>query len=153
MPYETEKFDRSQKKLQKIVILVVVPILVLITGLMALGTIETEKPTKLEIFYTIDLKCYNINWFGTHGFQVTYKDSIVEIAEKIAEYDYDFVSSEFFETHEVVQHLLRVCPHIDSRLQVPEEYDPTIGSSAIDKCFEVKVGMIGFEDYCLEFKE
>ena len=166
MPSESEN-DRNIKKTQKIVLFVIVPVLVLFAvGIFTIThSVITDqpyftnifssfdKPTKIEIVKSLDLHCYNINWFGSNGFQVTFNESIEDVANNFAKYDYDFVGSEFFKNQEIVDHMVMVCPHLDSRFEIPELYDPNIGKIAIDKCFEKKIGTIGAEDYCLSFKK
>lgn len=158
---QREKNKRKEKNMKKLMAFVVAPVLFLVAGLLTLGVIGAEeKPTKMEILSTMDLHCYNVNWFGTHGFQTVYKETVEDIGYTLDEYDYDFKSKEFFSTQEVVDYFILVCPHIDSRLQIPEFYNPMIGKNAIDKCLQVKLGLVGAEipmsnaeEYCLQFKQ
>jgi len=158
---EREKNKHKEKNIKKLMGLVVAPVLFLVAGLLTLGVIGAEeKPTKMEILSTMDLHCYNVNWFGTHGFQTVYKETVEDIGYTLDEYDYDFKSKELFTTQEVVDYFILVCPHIDSRLQIPEFYNPMIGTNAIDKCLQVKLGLVGAEipmasaeEYCLQFKQ
>ncbi len=162
MSSEKEKFERKQNRTKKIMGFIVAPILFMIAGLLALGIFdfEEEKPSAVEILSTLDLHCYNVNWFGTHGFQTVYRETVEDIAYTLDEYDIDFKSKEFFTIQEVIDHFILVCPHLDSRLQIPEFYNPMIGTNAIDKCLQVKLGLVGAEipmqnaeEYCLQFKQ
>lgn len=132
---------------------VVAPILFMITGLMVFGVIDFNeaKPTYVEMVSEVDVHCYNVNWFGQHGFQIVYQESLIAIAEKLDEYDIDFTSSEFYANQKVVEHLVVQCPHIDSRLDAPAEYDANIGIDAYPKCLERKIGEINYQEFCSEF--
>ena len=166
MTNEQENNDRNIKKTQKIVLFVVVPILILLAiGIFTIthsvitdqpyftNIFNSFKPSQIEIIKSLDLHCYSINWFGANGFQITYKETIENVAQSLANYDYNFVASEFFKNEQIKDYMVMVCPHLDSKLEAPEVYDPNIGKSAIDKCFEKKVGTVGAEDYCLSFKK
>lgn len=157
MTDEHTDFDRKLNRTKKIMTVVVAPILFMIIGLMVLGVIPSgiaeEKPTFTEILEEVhDLHCYNINWFGVSGFQVTFNDSIQEIAMTLDSHDMDFANNEFFQNQEVIDYLVVECPHLDSRLQIPEKYDPFIGAHAVDKCLEKKRGTVDSEGFCLQFK-
>jgi hypothetical protein len=152
MTDDKEDFDRKQKKTQKIVLFLVVPVLIVVAVLLVISELGVEeKPSYTQILSQIDLHCYNVNWFGIHGFQITYMDTITEIAEKLDGYNMDFGRDEFFENQGVVDHLVVYCPHVDSRLQVPDIFDPSIGTNVVDKCLERKIGTIGFKETCDEF--
>ncbi len=154
MTDEKDDFDRKQRKTQRIIMLIVAPVLFITAGLLVLSELgaEEEKPSYSQILSQIDVHCYNVNWFGIHGFQVTYMKTIEEIGLKLDENDMDFTSSEFFENQEVIDYLVIECPHIDSRLKVPAIFDPLIGIDALDKCLIVREGIFESEDYCLQFK-
>jgi hypothetical protein len=145
---EKKNFDRKQRKTKKIMAFVVAPILFLIAGLLALGVIDFENPSYVDIVSEIDVKCYNVNWFGQHGFQIVYQESLIEIAEKLGENNLDFTASTFYGNQEVVDYLVVECPHIDSRLEAPADFNPDLGTNVIDKCLERKSEMVGFQDYC-----
>jgi len=158
---DKEKFDRKQNKVKKIMGLVVAPILFLIAGLMAIGYINFEqeepKPTYLEILTTMELHCYNVNWFGQHGFQVTYTETLEELADRLEEYEMDFKNSILIEDKQVVDYMVMECPHIKSRLVLPDDYDPNLGTNPLDACIESKIGMGMMQpeianEYCLQFK-
>lgn len=154
MPSEKKSnFDRNEKKLIKYMLFIVVPILILIVGLMALGQVDTVKPSQLEIISELDLHCYNVNWFGQHGFQVTYQESLVQIAEKLAEYDINFVNSEFEENQAIVDYFVITCPHVDSRLELPEFYNPSLGMSAYPKCLQRTADLLENEEFCSEYQQ
>jgi len=149
---ENEDFERKQRKTGKIVLFIVAPVLFITAGLLVISDLSAEeKPSYSQILSEIDLHCYNVNWFGIHGFQITYKDTIAEIAQKLNDYDIDFISSEFFENQEVIDHLVVYCPHVDSRLQVPDTFDSTVGTNVVDKCLEKKVGTVDFKGICAEY--
>lgn len=147
-------YDRKIERTKKIIVLVVAPILLASAGLIFLYDLNNieEKTSYTQILSEIDLKCYNVNWFGTFGFQTTFLETIVDVGNKLDEYDMDFTSSDFFNNQEVIDYLIINCPHIDSRLQIPAEFDPFIGVPALDKCLEIKSGTFESEDYCLQFK-
>jgi len=152
MTDDKDDFDRNQRKTGKIVLFIVAPVLFITAGLLVISDLSAEeKPSYSQIISQIDLHCYNVNWFGTFGFQITYKDTIAEIAQKLNDYDMDFTSSEFFENQEVIDHLIVYCPHVDSRLQVPDSFDPTVGINVVDKCLEKKVGTVDFKGICAEY--
>ena len=154
MTDDKKDLDDKQRKVQRIVLLIVAPVLFVVAGLLVisdLGEGEEQKPSYTEILSQIDLHCYNVNWFGIHGFQLTYKDTIQEIGMKLDEYDMDFTSSEFFKNQEVIDYLVVYCPHVDSRLQVPDTFDSNIGTNVIDKCLEKKRGTVDFEGICAEY--
>ena len=153
MPSERKSnFDRNEKRLIKYMLFIVVPILILIVGLMALGQVD-NRPSQLEIISELDLHCYNVNWFGQHGFQVTYQESLMEIAENIAEYDIDFVNSEFEENQAIVDHFVMTCPHIDSRLELPKFYDASLGMDAYPKCLQRTTDLFENEVFCSEYQQ
>jgi len=158
---DKEKFDRKQNRLKKIMAFVVAPILLMIAVLIALGIFgfeqEDPKPTYLEIMTTMDLHCYNVNWFGQHGFQITYTETLAELGDRLAEYDMDFKNSEFIEDKQVVEYMVMECPHVKSRLVIPDVFDPNLGTKPLDACLESKIGMgimnpVEANDYCLQFK-
>jgi len=152
MTDDKEDLDDKQRKTGKIVLFIVAPVLFITAGLLVISDLSAEeKPSYSQILSQIDLNCYNINWFGIHGFQVTYKKTIGEIGMKLNENDMDFTSSEFFENQEVIDYLVVYCPHIDSRLQVPETFDPSVGINVVDKCLEKKVGTVDFKGICAEY--
>jgi len=144
--------DRNQNKTKKLMTFVVVPILILIIGLMALSQ-SNEKPTMLEIIKKLDIHCYNVNWFGQHGFQITYQESIIEIAEAIGEHDYDFVASEFYESQEIKDYFVISCPHIDSKLNAPAVFDSSIGMDAYSKCLQRISDLNENEEFCTEYQQ
>jgi len=131
---------------------VVAPILFLITGLMVFGVIDfsTPPPSYVEMVSEVDVHCYNVNWFGQHGFQIVYQESLIAIAEKLDEYDIDFTSSEFYANQKVIDHLVVQCPHIDSRLDAPAVYDANLGIDAYPKCLEHKTNP-DFKVSCEQF--
>ena len=154
MPSERKSnFDRNEKRLIKYILFIVVPILILIVGLMVLGQTDALRPSQLQIISEIDLHCYNVNWFGQHGFQVTYQESLVEIAQKLAEHDYDFKNSEFEANQAIVNYFVMTCPHIDSRLEVPDDYNPFLGINAYDKCLQRTADLFENEEFCSEYKQ
>lgn len=116
------------------------------------GFVE-EKPAYAEILPEINLHCYNVNWFNNFGFQIVFTETIVEIGETLASYDIDFSNEEFFNDKRVVDYLVINCPHVDSRLELPDEYNAFIGMDALDKCLQVKEGIFDSEGYCLQFKK
>lgn len=159
---DKEKFDRKQRKTKKIMGFVIAPILLMIAGLLALGILDFEEgvvldfeeilePNYVDIISEVDVHCYNVNWFGQFGFQIVYQESIVEIAEKLGEYDVDFTASEFYENQAVVDYLVLECPHIDSKLDAPAEYDANIGIDAYPKCLERKIGELNYKEFCSKF--
>ncbi|MCP6727178.1 MAG: hypothetical protein KJI69_04080 [Patescibacteria group bacterium] len=115
---------------------VIAPILFLIAGLLALGVFNFEEPTYVDLVSEIDVLCYNVNWFGQHGFQIVYQESLIEIAEKLGENNLDFTASTFYEDQGVVDYLVVECPHIDSRLEAPAIFNPSLGVDAYFKCLE-----------------
>ncbi len=151
MSKEKENFDRKQRKTKKIMAFVIAPILFLIAGLLALGVFDFEPPSYVDIISQIDVHCYNVNWFGQHGFQIVYQESLIAIAEKLGEYDIDFTASTFYGNQEVVDYLVVECPHIDSRLEAPAIFNPDLGTNAVDKCLERRSGLINQQDICAQF--
>ena len=155
MTDDKEDFDRKQRKIQKIVLFIVAPVLIMVAGLLVISELNVEeKPSYIEILSQIDVHCYNVNWFGIHGFQITYMDTIIEIAEKLDSHNMNFARDEFFENQDVIDHLVVYCPHVDSRLQVPDRFNPNIGTSVVDKCLESKMGTDSFENIqniCAEY--
>ena len=155
MSKEKKNFDRKQRKTKKIMAFVVAPILFVIAGLLAFGIIDIEdieaKPNYAEIVAEVDVHCYNVNWFGQHGFQIVYQESLVAIAEKLDEYDMDFTSSEFYANQRVIDHLVVQCPHIDSKLDAPADYDANIGIDAYPKCLERKIDELNYKEFCSQF--
>jgi len=156
MTDDKEEFDRNQRKTGKIVLFIVAPVLFITAGLLVISDLnaEEEKPSYTQILSQIDVHCYNVNWFGVYGFQITYMDTITEIAEKLDSNDMNFARDEFFENQDVIDHLVVYCPHIDSRLQVPDIFDPNVGTNVIDKCLERKIGTDSFENIqniCAEY--
>ena len=158
---EKQKFDRKQNRVKKIMGFVVAPILFMIAGLIAIGYfdigLEDPKPTYLETLTTMELHCYNVNWFGQHGFQVTYTETITELGDRLAEYDINFKNSIFIEDKKVVEYMVMECPHVKSRLVLPDEFDPNLGTNPLDACLESKIGMGLMQpamanEYCLQFK-
>jgi len=147
MTDDNEDFDRKQRKIQKIVLFIVAPVLIVVAGLLVISELNVEeKPSYIEILSQIDVHCYNVNWFGIHGFQITYMDTITQIAEKLDSHDMNFARDEFFENQDVIDHLVVYCPHVDSRLQVPDIFNPNIGTNVVDKCLEIKTGTELFEN-------
>lgn len=152
MSSDEKNHDRQIEKTKKIILLVVIPLLITSTGLIWVSGWDSEpKPSYVEILSTIDLHCYNVNWFGVYGFQITYNETMEEIGQKFAEYGYDFTASEFFKNKEVENYFVVTCPHINSKLEAPEKYDPTVGIGAVDKCLQVKAGNFEFQDFCAQF--
>ncbi len=155
MTDEKDDFDRKQRKTQRIILLIVAPVLFVTSGLLVLSELGAEeKPSFPQILSQIDVHCYNVNWFGVHGFQITYMDTITEIAEKLDSHDMNFARDEFFENQDVIDHLVVYCPHVDSRLQVPDRFNPNIGTNVVDKCLERKMGTDSFENIeiiCAEY--
>lgn len=144
--------EGSERKTGKIVLFIVAPVLFITAGLLVISDLSAEeKPSYSQILSQIDLHCYNVNWFGIHGFQLTYKETIRDIGEKLDDYDMDFTTSEFFKNQDVIDHLVVYCPHIDSRLQVPDTFDSTVGTNVVDKCLERKRGTVDFEGICAEY--
>ena len=81
---ENEDFERKQRKTGKIVLFIVAPVLFITAGLLVISELGAEeKPSYSQILSEIDVHCYNVNWFGTFGFQITYIDTINQIAEKL----------------------------------------------------------------------
>lgn len=154
MSSDTENYDRKIDKTKKILVFVVIPLLMASLGLMGIsGYFEpVKKPSFVEILSGLDLECYNVNWFGTHGFQITYNKSMEEIGLALDNYDIDFKATEFFENKEVKDYMVTACPHIDSRLEAPEKFDPNFGVPALDKCLEKREQYFESEEYCLQFK-
>jgi len=155
MTDDNEDFDRKQRKIQKIVLFIVAPVLIVGAGLLVISELNVEeKPSYIEILSQIDVHCYNVNWFGIHGFQITYMDTIIEIAEKLDSHNMNFARDEFFENQDVIDHLVVYCPHVDSRLQVPDRFNPNTGTNVVDKCLERKIGTDSFENIqniCAEY--
>ena len=150
MSNDKEKFDRKQNKVKKIMGFVVAPILFIITGLLVFGVIDFSPPSYAEVVSEINVNCYNVNWFGQHGFQIVYQESLVEIAEKLGEYDIDFTASTFYEDQEVVDYFVNYCPHIDSRMDAPALFDPNLGTDAHFKCLEHEINP-DFDIDCEQF--
>lgn len=132
---------------------VIAPILLMIAGLLALGILDFEEPSYVDIVSEVDVHCYNVNWFGVHGFQIVYQESLIAIAEKLGENDMDFTASEFYANQAVVDYLIMYCPHIDSKLEAPADYDPSIGTDAHYKCILRKgeTGTPNFEEACAQY--
>jgi len=155
MTDDKEDFDRKQRKTQKIVLFIVAPVLIMVAGLLVISELNVEeKPSYIEILSQIDVHCYNVNWFGVHGFQITYMDTIIEIADKLDSNDMNFARDEFFENQDVIDYLVVYCPHVDSRLQVPDIFNPNVGTNVLDKCLEIKMGTDSFENIqniCAEY--
>lgn len=154
MSNDKENHDRKIDNTKKIILLVIIPLLLASVGLMGIsGYFEpVQKPTYVEILYQLELECYNVNWFGTHGFQITYNKSMEEIGNLLDSYDMDFKATEFFKDQEVKDYMVVTCPHIDSTLEAPDDYDPDFGVTALDKCLEKKAEFFESEEYCLQFK-
>jgi len=151
---DRKNFDRKQQRTKKIMGFVVAPILLMIAGLLALGIIDIEveaKPSYVEMVAEVDVHCYNVNWFGQHGFQIVYQESLIAIAEKLGEYDIDFTASEFYANQKVVDYLIVQCPHIDSKLNAPADYDANIGIDAYPKCLERKIDELNYKEFCSQF--
>jgi len=151
---DRKNFDRKQQRTKKIMGFVVAPVLLMIAGLLALGIIDIEveaKPSYVEMVAEVDVHCYNVNWFGQHGFQIVYQESLIAIAEKLGEYDLDFTASEFYANQKVVDYLIVQCPHIDSKLNAPAEYDANIGIDAYPKCLERKIDELNYKEFCSQF--
>jgi len=162
MSKDKDNFDRKQQRTKKIMGFVIAPILLMIAGLLALGVLDFEEgivldfedafqPNYVEIVAQVDVHCYNVNWFGQHGFQVVYQESIVAIAEKLGENDLDFVASEFYENQAVVDYLVIECPHIDSKLEAPNVFDANRGIDAYPKCLERKIDELNYKEFCSQF--
>jgi len=161
MSKEKKNFDRKQQRTKKIMGFVIAPILLMIAGLLALGVLDFEEgvvldfevfePSYVDIVSEVDVHCYNVNWFGQFGFQIVYQESIVAIAEKLGENDLDFVASDFYENQAVVDYLVLKCPHIDSKLDAPAEYDANIGKDAYPKCLERKIDELNYKEFCSQF--
>lgn len=159
---ENEEYDRKIKKTKKIIIYVIIPILLLSTILILfydtnldLSEISTikEKPSYIEVLEMVpDIHCYNVNWFGVHGFQITYNESIDEIVGILQSYDMDFDYNKFFQEQDVIDYLVLECSHIDNRMQAPDHFDPMIGVPALDKCLQARQGFVDSEEFCLQFK-
>jgi len=139
MTEEESKINRKEKKITLIICCIVIPTLLVFAGLFVLQIIKIELITAQDILEATEIKCYNINWFGTEGtgFQVVFKESINDINSKLKSSG-KIVDESFFKEPDVVNYLVNTCPHLDNRDQIPENYDPTIGVSALDKCIERK---------------
>ncbi len=152
MTNEPTENEQKIKRLKKIVMFVVLPLLVLGAVITGISGMEEPKPSATQILSEIEIQCYNVNWFGVHGFQITYTPMIENIANKMDKYDMDFSGEGFFKDQEVIDYMVIHCPHIDSTLSAPEHYDPNYGVQAVDKCLQVKEGIFDSEEYCIQFK-
>ena len=161
MTVDNQSDQNKQGKVKRKIIFIVIPALLIIAGLIITGVVHLTPPTAVDIKMTQSLsvkqildstqiKCYNINWFGSEGtgFQVVFKDSIEEIKSKLRANGIPIeVDEQFFKVQMVVDHLIRVCPHLDNRDQIPQNFDQKIGVNALDKCMERKKN----SEYCNQF--
>lgn len=139
MTEESSQTERKIKKLIIIILCVVVPTLIVFSVILGTNIISIKAVTPMDVLKSTEVKCYNINWFGTEGtgFQVVYKDSADEILSKLKNTG-KIVDESFFEEDDVVKYFVNTCPHLNNRDEIPEEFDPNIGVKAIDKCIERK---------------
>ena len=82
MTEEQNEIDRKDKKTKRLIILcIIIPTLLILAGLIVLDIISFNLVTVQDVLESTEIKCYNINWFGTEGtgFQVVFKESIEEI--------------------------------------------------------------------------
>jgi len=140
MTEEQNEIDKKDKKTKhQIIYFIVIPTLLILAGLIVLDIISFDLVTVQDVLVSTEIKCYNINWFGTEGtgFQVVFKESIDQITSKLKSSG-KIIDESFFKEPDVVNYLINACPHLDNRDQIPENYDPTIGVPALDKCIERK---------------
>lgn len=139
MTEQESQSGRKTRKIMLIILVVVVPTLIIFSALIGLEIISINAVTSIDVLKTMELKCYNVNWFGTEGtgFQVVYRDTAEEVKAKLKSFG-KIIDESFFEEQDVVKYLVNVCPHINNRDQIPENYDQTIGVPALDKCIERK---------------
>lgn len=146
MPEEKSDIDKKSRRTMLIICLVVIPTLLVFAGLLVTHVIDFKlvdqniaENDPMIILTTTKLKCYNINWFGTEGtgFQIVFKETMDEVISKLNSTGIE-VDQSFFQENNVIKYLVNVCPHLDNRDQVPKEFDPKVGSSALDKCIERK---------------
>ena len=105
------------------------------------GTFESEIAYVENILQGIDLECYNVNWYGVHGFQIVYKTTRSEIVSKIGEDKFDnflqnYIASRAFELY---------CPHLLNILEAPDNFDPDLGTGSVEMCLE---GSVSNLEYC-----
>ena len=110
------------------------------------GTFESEIAYVENILQGIDLECYNVNWYGIHGFQVIYKTTKSEIVSKIGEDKFD----QFLDNDIARKAFELYCPHVINRINIPpDNYDPNIGMGSVEMCLE---GSMSTPEYCYLLK-
>jgi len=105
------------------------------------GTFESEVAYVENILQGIDLECYNVNWYGIHGFQIIYKTTKSEIVSKIGEDKFD----QFLDNNIARKAFELYCPHIFNLVQAPDNFDPNVGTGSVEMCLE---GSISTPEYC-----
>ena len=105
------------------------------------GTFESEIAYVENILQGIDLECYNVNWYGIHGFQIIYKTTGREIISKIGEDKFQQLLD-----NEIARKAFELyCPHVINILKVPEDFDPNVGTGSVEMCLE---GSMSTPEYC-----
>ncbi len=105
------------------------------------GTFESEIAYVENILLGIDLECYNVNWYGVHGFQIIYKTTRSEIVSKIGEDKFD----QFLDNEIASKAFELYCPHLLNILQAPDNFDPNVGIGSAEMCLE---GSMSTTEYC-----
>jgi len=105
------------------------------------GTFESEVAYVENILLGIPMECYNVNWYGIHGFQVIYMSTKEKIIKKIGEEKFD----QFLENTIAQKAFELYCPHVINKLQVPNNFDPYVGTGSVEMCLE---GSMSDPDYC-----
>jgi len=109
------------------------------------GTFESEIAYVENILQGIDLECYNVNWYGIHGFQILYKTTRSEIVSKIGEDKFD----DFFENPITKKAFELYCPHVINTLNIPDNFDANVGTGSVEMCLE---GSMSTPEYCYLLK-
>jgi len=105
------------------------------------GTFESEVAYVENILLGIPMECYNVNWYGIHGFQIIYLSTKDKIIKKIGEEKFE----QFLENDIVQKAFELYCPHVINKLQVPNNFDPYVGMGSVEMCLE---GSMSDPDYC-----
>jgi len=137
---ESKKRKDPSKKLQIIIYVFVVPSLIISTVIIGLYGSENNEKSFEEILLSVNLECYNVNWFGLNPdarFQVVFKDSLYQIQLEMENLGLEFNGVEFLNEQRVKDFLAFHCPHIDNITEIQDgEYDSKIGIPAYEKCVQ-----------------
>ena len=119
------------------------------TGLFGNGvSLETEISNVIRIFESVNLNCYNVDWYSFTGQQIFPVGTVEQIDMHL---DKGINRITFYNNVIVAKYLELNCPHISVKQanDLGERYDPSIGVSAFTACTNAKYD----QAYCDQLKD